>query len=179
MRALRSRVAVVASAGVLLGVVAVPQCASARPAARGTRPQTLTSARWSAVASPNAVGGRTGALQVPMSVLGGNQYFWVTNVGTTRLTDAAVTVTYSVTASTGLGVGSLQLLACTGAGAAWNETTGACVGGTTQLLATTAAAPTASTVVPAAPGGALRIQLHAVSLSVAVTAAVSVTVVRR
>jgi hypothetical protein len=45
---------------------------------------------------------------MPVPLIGGPQYFWVTNTGSVDLSSAQYTVKYSISAS-GLGVGYLEL----------------------------------------------------------------------
>jgi hypothetical protein len=172
--------AVAIGAAALSLTVLVPRAVTA--AVKGTgasSQQSIGTAVWAGVATVNPpAAGATGALALSIPLAGGPQYIWVTNTGTVNLGAALVTVAYSISAS-GLGIGYLQLRACTGAGATWNESLNLCIGGTVQVLtSSTTAAGGGNIAVPAAPGSAIRLQVNPVGVSIAATASISVAVTR-
>lgn len=169
--------AVAAVAVSVLGLVWLARPAGATVNAVGAPSTSVSSARWAVVATSTLpAADATGPLSITVGLLSPPQYFWMTNTGTISLPSASYTVAYGVTA-TGLGLGTLQLRACVGAGASWNETTNICVGGTAQTLSTSATAPGGGAIaVPTAIGSSLRLQLNPVGLSVVVNASIGVTV---
>jgi hypothetical protein len=172
------RSAVAAVVVTALGFGLFPSSADAVVNAVGNPSTTVTSASWAAVATSTLPAtGASGPLSVTFGLLTPPQYLWVTNTGTVSLASAArYTVAYGISA-TGIGLGSLQLRACVGGSAVWNETLNTCPGGTIQTLTTTGTAAGGGTIiVPAAVGASVRLQLNPVALSVVVSGSVSVTV---
>ena len=137
--------------------------------------QSASSASWKLVPSTTTSPAGTGTAMVTGSVLTGAQYLYVVNTGTATL-GSGFTATYAISAS-GLGLGYMNLNACTGT---WNEATGACTGGTLQLLASTSVAqtPMAAPPMPATPNATLRLQVSFVGVSVLASGTVSASVSR-
>ena len=154
---------------VVLGVAAYTsapaQASLAAIGANGT--QSVKSGTWSAVPTTLATAPySTTALALSFATNGSSapaaQYFWVVNVGTLPLTAA----TYSAIVSPNV---STVIEACTGA---WTETTGACSGAITTVVASTAS-PAASSTAPAAVGSKSRLRAR---ITTKITSTTTVTI---
>lgn len=144
--------AAVAAAFVVLSVVGA-QTAAAAMSARAGQGVVATSGTWQAVATTaGQAPWPTGAfvVEVPNKTAANTAlYLNVVNTGTVPLASA----TYALTAA---GPAQAVLERCS---AAWNESTGACPGTISTVVATSTGSAS-STEVPAQPGAALRMRLR-------------------
>ncbi|BEP14541.1 hypothetical protein acdb102_28520 [Acidothermaceae bacterium B102] len=158
-------------ASLLLLVATSGTSNAALAATSASATQTVGSASWSAILS----NGTTGSGALPESyVLGGVKYFNLVNTGTSTLTPARYTLTYSITGPN-LGIGWIDLQVC--AGGTWNETVHTCSGTIDTLATTGATAITSPAPQPSAPGAVVRARaiMQGVNVTALIVLGVSVT----